>query len=83
MPSVVGLAQADAEAGDPRTPASSRGRSRAPSTKGNDGKVIAQDQPAQPQVDKGSTVVITVGEFTATTTTTTGGGSSTTTTTGP
>jgi len=49
------------------------------SQKGNDGKVLDQNPPAGTQVDPQSTVVLTVGEFTAPTTTpTTGGGPTTT-----
>jgi eukaryotic-like serine/threonine-protein kinase len=71
VPSVVGLSRADAEAAitgaelTPRVITS-------PSTKGNDGKVIAQDPGQGSKVERGTTVVITVGEFDNTTTTTSG-----------
>jgi serine/threonine-protein kinase len=78
VPSVVGLSQADAERALSDAGLVSRVIT-APSTKANNGKVISQDQPANSQVAKGSTVVITVGEFNETSSST-GGGTTTTTT---
>jgi beta-lactam-binding protein with PASTA domain len=80
VPTVEGLKQADAE-----TQITAAGLVPSvvftPSTPGNAGKVIDQSPAPNTQVDTGSTVVLTVGEFDASTTTTTGGGPSTTTTT--
>jgi serine/threonine-protein kinase len=80
VPSVVGMMQADAEAAiraaglEPRVITQE-------STRGNAGRVIAQDQPPGSMVDLDSTVVIVVGEFTETSTTTGGRGGGTTSTT--
>ncbi|MDQ1519813.1 MAG: eukaryotic-like serine/threonine-protein kinase, partial [Actinomycetota bacterium] len=78
VPSVVGLKQAEAEKAISDAGLTPRVIT-APSTKGNNGKVILQSPTEGTQVDKNSIVVITVGEVDQTTTTTGG----TTTTTGP
>jgi eukaryotic-like serine/threonine-protein kinase len=72
VPSVVGLSEKDATKAIEDNGLVARVITE-PSTKSNNGKVIAQDPTDGTQVDQGTTVVITVGEFDSGSTTTTTG----------